>query len=491
MASNPITAQQGAANVNAVGTAQAGVGEFGTGIHTQPVANPGTVTDTTRQAAPDLIKDPVDSKITRMAHSGIPIDQITRHSSSLQNQGMRYEHYSVDNRPISTTILDRSDTTDTSADANALTAKASTSTTRTGYFYVDNPSMLSVSDTLILLGEKGYEFESNTISATTANLPLALYVEAVDGNKITVSAINGLYNSSTGTCGIPKITSGGTVVRLGKAVQEGVVQTAVTDSFPSKQTVFMQIFKCQVSESTIQQLSAKEVDWSFEDQSDMALFDMRRGIELSYIAGIKGYRLDTSTKRYTYTCAGIIQQIIESGNVVTYKGEDLTEENIVKTLVEPAFRGNSGSPTRYLFAGSDMVVNIASAAKNFQKNINSTQVLSRFGYDFKQLSFMGWNLNLYQHPLLDDLGLSQCGFILDLNYVRKIYFRSLSSDALELKKTGIFDGNTVVWTEISSIVLKYPKTHTFIIGSDPALSTDSATVYQYNPAYVAASQPAS
>ncbi len=394
----------GAIAVNNGGTATATEGEFGAGVHTNPTANPGAVSDTTRQASPDLIKDPVDRKIVKMAHSGIPIDQITRHSSSTQSNGMRYQFYSVDNKPISATILDRADADDTTADASAMTARATAASARTGYFYVDNGAVFSVSDTLILFGEKGYGFEKDSISATSLNVPLSLYVEAIDGNKITVSAINGKFDSSLQCCGIPAITTGGTVKRLGKAIQEGVMQTAITEVYPTKQELFMQIFKCQVSESTIQQLSDKEVDWDYNDQSDMALFDMRRGIELSYIAGIKGYRFDRSTGRYTYTCAGIIQQIMESGNVIYFTSDTLTEDTIVKTLVEPVFRGNAGSPTRYLFAGSDMVVNIASAAKDFTKNINSTQILSRFGYDFKQLSFMGWNFNLYQHPLLDDLG---------------------------------------------------------------------------------------
>ncbi len=488
MAVAPPSAAEGAANVNAGETASAGTGEFGTGVHTNPTANPGAVTDTTRQAAPDLIQDEVDRKIVRMKHSGIPIDQFTRHMSSKQVKGMRYQFYSVDNKPIEATILDRASSDDTSADANAITAKAISASARTGYFYIDNPSVVSVSDTLILLGEKGYPTESATISASSINIPLSLYVESVDGNKITVSAINGKYNDTLRCCGIPKITAGGKIRRLGKAIQEGVMQTSITEIYPTKQELFMQIFKCQVSESTIQQLSAKEVDWTYNDQSDMAIFDMRRGIELSYIAGVKGYRFDTANKRYTYTCAGIIQQILESGNVIYFESDTLTEDNIVKKIVEPAFRGNSGSPTRFLFAGSDMVVNLASAAKGFQKNINSTQIVSHFGYDFRQLSFMSWNLNLYQHPLLDDLGLSHCGFILDMNHVMKIYFRSLTSDALDLKSSGVFDGNSTVWTEISAVVLKYGKTHTFLIGSTGKDSSDNY-VYEYAPT-MNATQPA-
>ena len=38
-------------------------------------------------------------------------------------------------------------------------------------------------------------------------------------------------------------------------------------------------------------------------------------------------------------------------------------------------------------------------------------------------------------------------------------FRTLEETALELQKTGTYDGDSTVWSEISSVILKYPKVH--------------------------------
>jgi hypothetical protein len=248
---------------------------------------------------------------------------------------------------------------------------------------------------------------------------------------------------------------------LGRAAAEGEVQTEVWSVLPEKDELFMQIFKTQISESTIMAMSDKEANWTFNDQEELALRDMRKCIELSYIYGTKGYFVDTRKKKYVYTCAGIIQQILERGTVIRFNQNVTTEADLITNIIKPIFTDNSGSASRYMFAGSDFVTMIATIS-GIQKQMDATQVFRKFGVDWKAIQFMSWQLNLVQHPLMDEIGLSNCAFVLDLPYVKKQTALKLSKDALELKKAGIFDGESIVWTEISSIALKYAKTHAFI-----------------------------
>jgi hypothetical protein len=56
--------------------------------------------------------------------------------------------------------------------------------------------------------------------------------------------------------------------------------------------------------------------------------------------------------------------------------------------------------------------------------------------------------------------------VLDRQYVERRVFRSLDETILELKKTGAYDGESTVWSEISSVILKYPQVHALWIFHD-------------------------
>ena len=435
-------ATAGATAINGSGMANATTGSQATGVHTNPLVNNGLVTDVTRLGSPDLIDDPVDREIVKMFHSAFPVDQICRHLPQGEQKGMRYAFYSVDERPIKDTVK-----------------TALTSTTGSATLVVNNPEMFSVSDTIVV---------PSVLESGSTKQPLRLYVSAVNTNDITVQPIYVQTNSTAMT--IPAIKADTAIYRLGRAAAEGEVQTEVWSTLPEKDELFMQIFKTQISESTIMAMSEKEADWTFNDQEELALRDMRKCIELSYIYGTKGYFVDTKKKKYVYTCAGIIQQILERGTLISYTDAITKEADLITDVVKPIFTGNSGSASRYLFGGSDFVSMIATI-EGIQKQMDATQVFRKFGVDWKAIQFMSWQLNLVQHPLLDEVGLSKCAFVLDLPYVKKQTALKLSKDALELKKAGIFDGQSTVWTEISSIALKYAKTHAFIYATD-----------QFNPA---------
>lgn len=428
-------AAAGTIAINGSGMAKATVGTEATGVHTSPIVNNGLVTDVTRLGSPDLIDDPVDREIVKMFHSAFPVDQICRHLPQGEQKGMRYAFYSVDERPIKDTVK------------TATTASSTGSVT----LDVNNPEMFSVSDTIVV--------PSVAESGSAKKQPLRLYVREVTTTGIVVQPIYVQTSSTPMT--IPVIAKDTEIYRLGRAAAEGEVQTEVWSTLPEKDELFMQIFKTQISESTIMAMSEKEADWTFNDQEELALRDMRKCIELSYIYGTKGYFVDTRKKKYVYTCAGIIQQILERGTVIKFGTDITTEADLIRDIIKPIFTDNSGSASRYMFAGSDFVTMIATI-QGIQKQMDATQVFRKFGVDWKAIQFMSWQLNLVQHPLMDEIGLSNCAFVLDLPYVKKQTALRLSKDALELKKAGIFDGQSTVWTEISSIALKYAKTHAFI-----------------------------
>ena len=435
-----------AAAVNEGANARATAGVDNQGVHTMTDKNVGLVTDTTRLGSPDLIDDPIDQLICKMFQSGIALDQIGRHLQQVKQNGMRYSFWSVDTRPIESVT--------TAAVGNVANAT-------TIALPVANINIFDKTDIIVVPSVRGYEFNSSSTSRASYLVPLVLYVQAIDSQNGTLicQAVNGKY-ATTGSL-IPTIPQSTKVYRLGHAASEGDVQTTPYAALPEPDELFMQIFKTQVMESTISIDSEKKVNWSLADQQELALYNMRKEIELSYIYGVKGYFRDLNTKRYVYTCSGVIQQILEKGTVIPLTLSTMTENSLLTDVVKTIFLGNSGSASRYMFAGSDFVAKVGSLG-NVSKQIDATQVFRKFGVDWKSIQFMSWQLNLYQHPLLDQIGLSKCAIVLDLPHVRKNVFRSLTNDVLDLIKSGVFDGKSTVWTEISSIGLKYPKCHAFI-----------------------------
>ena len=52
----------------------------------------------------------------------------------------------------------------------------------------------------------------------------------------------------------------------------------------------------QVEESTMQKLANKEVDWTMNDQEEAAVYDMRLGMEKSFLFGVKARVWDNNKK---------------------------------------------------------------------------------------------------------------------------------------------------------------------------------------------------
>ena len=460
-------ATTGASNINGTPMApngstgaptRAGVGVDGQGVHMQGTP---MVTDLARMVEEDFIEDDVDRVIVKQVQSGFPIDQICRYIPSAQKKSMRYEYYSIDERPIKTTIK----------------TKFTTGTAGEVTIAVEDSSLFGPTDTIIV--KKVKASASGTTDKDRA--PLRLYVVALGANagELKVIALNGPVDSSSNKRTVPTLEVGTALYKMAPAAAEGDVQTNIFESLPTKKERYMQIFKTQVSESSIMSASSKEVDFTIDDQSEIALRDMRKAIETAFIFGVQAYEYVPSLRKYVYTCGGILEQMLEGGHMIAYTPAALAnggEKYLLNNLIKPIFLGNSGSPRRYAFMGSDIVANIATLP-GIQKQMDAKQVERKYGVDWKTIQFMTWQVSMYQHPLLDEFDMSNCAIILDLAYVQKCVFRSLSQDALKLKEAGVFDGSSMVWTEISSINLKYPETHGLIFDLDeydPGLPEESS-----------------
>jgi len=401
------------------------------------ITREGLTTDVTRVESPELIRDTVDQRITKMRPASTPLDQIMRHATSKTTKTMEFGYYSTDIRPVKATLA---------------VAHVAVTTTDSADLTMDNGNLFDVSDTIYVPSVKGYN-----AAGVQVNSPLVLYVRAVGAsNAITVQAVNGalLTNEIEGMY-VPAIAANAKFYRMGRAAAEGDVQTSPYSALPTKQKNFCQIFKCQVAETSIQalSLSAAEVPWTPSDIEEQAVYEWRLGMEASYLFGAKQYFYDNAKKRWVYTTGGIVNNITK---VIDYP-TTITDDVLVD-ITKDVFTGNSGSKRRLLFSGSGLVSKLSKVG-TITKQLEAGNTVVVWGIEWKEIKTNFGSLLLLQHDLLDLYGWEDKGLIIDPACLDKYSFAGVERFSLDLKKAGTYDGNVAVITEIAGLALKYPSVH--------------------------------
>lgn len=245
-------------------------------------------TDTVRQSGSELLLNEIDHRIVKIRPMATPIDQISRYARPRHSNSMIVDYYTVDTKPTTCRL------------ATAYTPSKEGTEAQRVVIKTDNDDMLAVSDTLMLPEVAGYEADG----ATQSGKQLVLYVVAKDDTGVTVMAANGSKIGSTYDC-IPALPLNTPMIRMGRAAAELDVQTPQFESLPQKAQNYCQIFKMQVEQSTLMKIADKEVEWTLSDQEEAAIYDMRLGMEKSFLFGTKTQIYDYRKKENVMLTEGI------------------------------------------------------------------------------------------------------------------------------------------------------------------------------------------
>ncbi len=215
------------------------------------------------QSSPELLRSEIDSRIVRIRPMSTPIDQISRHAATRRAGSMTVEYYAVDSKPFTARV-----TTDCLPDE---VSKAGENVAMN--ISVDDESPFVKSETILFPDVH-----------TDEGLPVTAFI-----TEVSTKTLNGFFTcaDSKGVVRVPAIPSGSKIVRMGRAARELDMQTVQFQSIPRKEHNYCQIFKSQVEQSTLVKLSNKEVGWSFSDQEEAAIIDMRLGMERNFLFGNK------------------------------------------------------------------------------------------------------------------------------------------------------------------------------------------------------------
>lgn len=395
--------------------------------------------------SPDLLRNEIDRRIVKIRPMATPIDQLSRWAGAKHAGSMIVDYYSVDTRPTTAlTVSAFTGCTDDEGSDRFQKARLST----------DNNDLFEASETILVKGVAGYQPDGKTQSSQD----LVLYVvekEASTG-MLNVVTVNGQTIGEYENC-IPTIPSGTTLVRMGRAATELDVQTPQFEALPKKSRNYCQIFKMQIEQSTLQKIANKEVGWTFSDQEEAAIYDMRLGMEKNFLFGVKA-RVEDTKKRETVMLTGGIWD--QAGSEFTYEKGALNQNAII-SMMRKAFTGNAGNKRKILIGGSGLIEQLNQLEST--KVVMAGENIVKWGIDFSEMRSKFGKLYVLLSEVFDECGMEDNGMIIDPEYLQKYSHIPFTTESLNLKQAGVRNTDAIVLTEASCMTLRYPKAHMRIV----------------------------
>jgi len=399
---------------------------------------------TQAQDNPDYYAKAVDERITRMRPMRTPIDQITRKASSISRvKSMIVKYYSIGTRPIKTT----------------LTAEVAAMTGSSVVLPVADASLFSETDTIRVHNMKGYKADGQTQD----DKDLMLYVVGkTDDGFPSVIAVNGLAGTN-GNTKTPVLPAETVLIRMGRAASEIDVETGNFYNLPEPSEQYCQKFMMQVEQSTYDKMWEKEVDWDFSDMEEDGIYDMRMGMENSFLFGIKGKAKDPrKSGADVYFTGGIYWMVgkhMGLGTTDAAGTTTITDDEMVDFLKD-LFTGNdSGNGQKIGFAGSDA---LAALAKMKSERFKVVKEFERWGLKFTSFDSNFGKLLVMHHELMDMNGKADEIFIIDPEYLRKKHFLTWERKEYNMKDLAKRDTRAIVMREASCCYLVYPNAHAIV-----------------------------
>lgn len=400
----------------------------------------------TRREVPDLLTNEIDQRIVHIRPMATPIDQLSRWAGAKRAKSMVVDYYSVDTRPTSTVTTEEYTGPGEGEDGNLRYQRVRLKT--------DRPDIFDASETILVRGIRGYKDDG----VTEDSQDLVLYVVGKDESSgdTEMVAVNGRTIGEFTNC-IPTIPVGTMLVRMGRAASELDVQTAQFEALPVKSQNFCQIFKMQIEQSTLQKIAGKEVDWSFSDQEEAAIYDMRLGMEKNFLFGVKCRVADYKKHEDILLTGGIWRQ---AGGEFSYTKGTL-DQNAVISMMRKAFTGNAGNKRKVLVGGSGLIEQLNKLDST--KMVSAGETVVKWGIDFTEMRSKFGKLYVLLSEVFDECGMEDNGMIIDPEYLQKYSHIPFSTESLSLKSAGVRNTDAIVLTEASCMTLRYPKAHLRIV----------------------------
>lgn len=390
-----------------------------------------TTTTLTNQLSPTLLRSEIDERIALIRPSSTPLDQISRMIGSRKAGSMRVEYYSVDTKDGHDTVAK------TVRDLILNYAQPFNVTVSNGNLFSETETVLLPS---VVIPSGSYKGQA-----------LVGYISSVNEHVLNIIPVNiepGVTDLSAGT-----IDEGAPIIRMGRAARELDVQTTQFIALPRKDYNYCQIFKSQIEESLYQRLADKEVGWNITDQEEVAIMDMRMGMEKSFLFGARARVCLGDTADEVLFTGGIWNQTDRTH----YYNPDGAMQTEMLDIARAAFTGHSGSTRKILLAGSGLLRNLATEPG--VTIISKEGKKTAWGIDFNTVHTRFGTLYVHLSEVFDLCGKPDSGIVIDPDYITKYVHVPFTADNISFRKQGVRNTEGVVLTEASCLVLRHPDTH--------------------------------
>lgn len=216
---------------------------------------------------------------------------------------------------------------------------------------------------------------------------------------------------------------------------------------------FSYFYKSQIEESLYQRLADKEVGWNITDQEEVAIMDMRMGMEKSFLFGARSRVCLGDTADEVLFTGGIWNQT-DRTHYYDAAGQMQTE---MLDIARAAFIGSSGSTRKILLAGSSLLRNLASEPN--LSIISKEGKKTAWGIDFNVVHTRFGTLYVHLSEVFDLCGKPDSGIVIDPEYITKYVHVPFTADNISFRKQGVRNTEGIVLTEASCLVLRHPDTH--------------------------------
>ncbi|MDR0768710.1 MAG: hypothetical protein LBE71_02220 [Dysgonamonadaceae bacterium] len=393
----------------------------------------------TNEASEDLNLPDVQRKVVKINAGASPLTQFSFYALKEKATSMVQELYLVDILPDSTTL-------------KAAYVEPNTNGVETVTLDTNNNGIFSAKETIIFPLVKGY---NETGEVQTEHFFMGYILKKTDEGKLIVKAVNGKKIGATNDS-VPSLEANTKILRCGRAHNEIDMGTEPYALVPTKETQYLQKFRCQVEESTLEKIAKKEADWKFSDKERAAVDDMKRGMSKSYLLGVKNKIYDEK-RLEVYTTEGVYWQ---AGKEFLYGANAervFTYEELIR-LTEMAFTGGNGNKNKYFLVGSGLMTNLSliKDAQNF-KLAKSTHV--KYGITFKEIETNFGNLYVVHDETFDRMDMRENGFIFDPSLLRKHSIVDMAVKDFDLRESAQRDVDARSITDISCLWLQNRLAH--------------------------------
>lgn len=387
-------------------------------------------------ADPEFYAKDVDQRIAKIRPQSTVIDTISRQVARRRKaDALEVKVYEMGSRAIKTQLSETT-TEQTSGQTMELN--------------VDDNKIFTYGDQILVDDVTGYETDGKTPS--TKNLVLLVTGKVEATGKPTVMALNGLADSNGGQSWIPALTKGTTLTRMAKACAESDAQVPAFALVPTSRTNYCQNYMFQITQSIIDKMSNKEVPFSLTDVEIEAVYDMKRGQEISRLFSTKKVIVHPTKNEQVYTTDGLWYQAGKDFVLSTEEDGSVSAGTMIDLMKYINTGMGAGSKKKVLVAGSDLVSAITKMALD-KVRVLKQDIHKEWDVEFTSLRAFSGQLLLVHSEIFDETGRSNSGLIIDPDELTLATFMPFTRTPLDLKKSGISNSESVVFQQIDCLYI--------------------------------------